>query len=539
MFIGFFMQFWWLGRIKRFLSKENREARYKKIYTLQAKKFAKTAVTLGGLIIKLGQFVSSRVDILPKEYTDILAELQDSVASFETKIVVNRIEQELSESIDVLFENFNYTPVAAASLGQVHKAILKNGETVAIKVMRPGIEDIVALDLSTLKMLIRFAQRFTKVEKFVDLDDVYQEFDEVITEELDYKKEAKNLETFRDQFAEFPGVSVPHVYEEFSTSKVLVMEFVEGVKINEIDQLEEKVNHKKLAKVLYLSYLKQLMEDGFFHADPHPGNLLVKNDGTLVYIDFGMVGMVSEQMKENIVKLALSIYLKDPGGILDALDDLGFLRKHTEKATLTKNVKVILSGFSDGEFNFKKIQNEEFLEELREFLYQQPFQIPSRTTFLGKAIMTVFSICNGLDPDFDLVALTKPYVEEMMGSQEASPTKEKVFDQVKNTFLNVIPAFRRAVHLIDQFESGEIRMAPPKSFEKNLADLQSYQTRRIVFAVFGTGLLISGSQIMNQHNGVGISFMIVGGLITLFQAARTGSGRRRGPRRHPFVHRNH
>jgi predicted unusual protein kinase regulating ubiquinone biosynthesis (AarF/ABC1/UbiB family) len=538
MFIGFFVQFWWLGKRKKFLSKERKEAKYKKVYTRQAKRFAATAVELGGLIIKLGQFVSSRVDILPKEYTDILSELQDSVAPVETKIVVKRIEQELSASVDVLFKNFDYTPVAAASLGQVHKAFLKNGEMLAIKVMRPGIEDIVALDLSTLKMLIRFAQRFTKVEKFVDLDDVYQEFDEVINEELDYKKEVKNLETFRDQFADFPGVSVPTVYKEFSTSKVLVMEFVEGVKINEIDRLEGKVNQKKLAKILYLSYLKQLMEDGFFHADPHPGNLLVKNDGTLVYIDFGMVGMVSDQMKENIVKLSLSIYLKDPGGIVAALDDLGFLRKQTDKAALTKNVKVILSSFSDGGFNIKKIQNEDFLDELREFLYQQPFQIPSQTTFLGKAIMMVFSICNGLDPDFDLVALTKPYVEEMMGSAEASPTKEKVFDQVKSTFLNVIPTFRKAVNLIDQFESGEIRMAPPKSFEKNLADMQIYQTRRIVFAVFGTGLLIAGSQIMNQHNGVGISFMIVGGLITLFQAVRTGSGRRRGPRRHPFVHKN-
>jgi predicted unusual protein kinase regulating ubiquinone biosynthesis (AarF/ABC1/UbiB family) len=536
MFFGFFLQFWWLGKIKKFLSKERKDNKYRKVYSSQARKFTGTAVELGGLIIKLGQFVSSRVDILPKEYTDILSELQDSVAPVEAKIAVKRIEEELSNPISVLFESFNYTPVAAASLGQVHKAVLKNGESVAVKVMRPGIEDIVTLDLSTFKVLIRLARRFTKVSKFVDLEDVYNEFKEVITEELDYKKEAANLETFQDHFKDFPGVMVPNVFWEFTTGKVLVMEFIEGVKINEIDKLEgTRVNKKKLASILYLSYLKQLMEDGFFHADPHPGNLLVKKDGTLAYIDFGMVGNVSNEMKDNMVKLSLAIYLKDPGGIVEALDDLGFIRKNTEKAALTKNIKTILSGFSKDGYNIRIIQNEDFLEELREFLYQQPFQIPSRTTFLGKAIITVFSICNGLDENFDLIALTKPYVEDIMSSKNANPTKEKVLDQVKNTFLNVIPTFRKAVHLIDQFESGEIRLSPPKSFEKRLEDAQTFQTRKIVLAIFGTGLLIAGSQMVDHNNIAGTLLMAFGGLITLSQAIRSGSRGRRTRRRHPFV----
>lgn len=536
MFFCFFLQFWWLGKIKKFLKREKRDGRYRKIYTSQAKKFTRTAVELGGLIIKLGQFVSSRVDILPKEYTDILSELQDSVAPVDVKTAVKRIEEELSSSISVLFENFNYTPVAAASLGQVYRAVLKNGENVAVKVMRPGIEDIIELDLSTFKVLIRFAQRFTNVSKFVELDDVYNEFKEVITEELDYKKEAKNSETFRDQFMDFPGVSVPKVHWKFTTSKVLVMEFIEGVKINEIDKLEgTKVNKRKLASVLYLSYLKQLMEDGFFHADPHPGNLLVKEDGTLTYIDFGMVGNVSDAMKENIVKLAFAIYLKDPGGIVEALDDLGFIRKNIEKTILIKNVKIILSGFSKDGFNIKNIQNEDFLEELREFLYQQPFQIPSRTAFLGKAILTVFSICNGLDEKFDLVALTKPYIEDVMAGRTENPAKEKVIDQVKNSLLNVIPSFRKAVDLIDQLESGEFRISLSKSFEKNLADLRIIQTRKLIFALFGTGVLIAGSQIFKENNLYGTILMSFGGIITLYQALRAGRGGKRSHRRHPFV----
>jgi predicted unusual protein kinase regulating ubiquinone biosynthesis (AarF/ABC1/UbiB family) len=368
----------------------------------------------------------------------------------------------------------------------------------------------------------------------VDLEEVYQEFEEVITEELDYKKEAINVEKFREQFAEFPGVTVPIVYRDFTTSRVLVMEFIEGVKINELEKLDEmKVNKKRLAAVLYMSYLKQILEDGFYHADPHPGNLLVKNDGTLAYIDFGMVGRVSANMKEDMVKLALSIYLKDAGGIAEAFDDLGFLRKETEKAILLKNIKALLTGFEKDGFSIKNIENGELLEELREFLYQQPFQIPSKTTFLGKAVITVFSICNGLDTKFDIVALTTPYVKELMEHENLDSAKETVIDQVKNTFLNVIPSIRKVTHLIDQFESGEVKLSLSKSFEKNLAEQQTYQTRRIVLAVFGTGLLIAGSNVVDRNYIMGLILMGAGAVTALLQTVRTTGMRRRPRMRHP------
>jgi predicted unusual protein kinase regulating ubiquinone biosynthesis (AarF/ABC1/UbiB family) len=539
MFIGFFLQFWWLAKRKRFIHKEKLEKKYRETYTSQAKKFTKTAVELGGLIIKLGQFVSSRVDILPKEYTDILSELQDSVAPVKSEIAIKRIEEELSGSITTIFGSFTKEPVAAASLGQVHKAVLKSGEQVAVKVMRPGIEATVKLDLKTLRVLIAFARKFTKVSKFVDLKDVYNEFEEVITEELDYMKEAKNIERFRDSFKEFPGVTVPDVHWDHTTKKVLVMEFIDGVKINEISKLDEqKINKSKLASILYLSYLKQLLEDGFFHADPHPGNLLVKQDGTIAYIDFGMVGYISDTMKENMIKLAMSIYLKDAGGMVEAFANLGFLRKKADKKVLTKNVKVILKGFSEDGFDLNKINNEGFLEELREFLYEQPFQLPSNTTFLGKAIMSVFSICNGLDKDFDIVSSTKPYVEDIMQSEEENSAKDTVIDQVKDTFMKFIPTSRKVFTLIDQLESGELRLDPSKSFEKRMMEQQAYQTRKIVLAVLGVGLLVSGAQLLDEPNYYGIVMMGVGVIITLFQARRSTSRRRFHKRRHPSLNKN-
>ncbi|AGK55351.1 ABC1 kinase family protein [Bacillus sp. 1NLA3E] len=537
MFFGFIAQFWWLGKTKRFMSKEKVDRKYHALYLSQAKRFTSEAIEMGGLIIKLGQFVSSRVDILPKEYTDTLSQLQDSVSPEDTDEIINRIEEERSSKIGDIFSHFEQTPLAAASLGQVHKATLPDGTWVAVKVMRPGIEDIVALDLATMRVLIAFARRFTKIGKTMDLKDVYEEFEEVITKELDYQKEAQHLERFRENFSEFPGVTVPKIYSDFCTKKLLVMEFIEGVKINEIQKLDEAgINKSNLAKILFLSYLKQLFEDGFFHADPHPGNILVKKDGTIAYIDFGMVGTVSDTMKENMFKLALGIYVKDFSGVVEALDGLGFLRKKANKTVLTKNIKVILENFSDGSFDFNKIDQGDFLEELRDFLYQQPFQIPSRTTFLGKAIITVFSLCKGLDEKFDFIAMAKPYVEDMMNSETSNVGKETIIDQVKESLLKVIPTSKKVFTLIDQVQSGELRVKPSVAFENKIINQQDMNNKKIIYAILGTGLLLSGTQLLDYSFRVGVSFMIVGSLITVIQLMRKSTTkRRRPPRGHGFM----
>ena len=530
MFFGFMFQFWWLGKTKRFMSPEKRDRKYKAVYLSQAKKFTSLALEMGGLIIKLGQFVSSRVDILPKEYTDTLSQLQDSVSHEKTEVVIERINEESSSSISDLFASFEETPVAAASLGQVHKATLLDGTIVAVKVMRPGIENIVALDLATLRVLIAFARRFTKIGKFVDLKDVYDEFDEVIIQELDYQKEANHLEKFRENFQGFPGVTVPKIYREYSTSKMLVMEFIEGVKINEITKLDEaEIDKSKLAKILYLSYLEQLLVDGFFHADPHPGNILIKPDGTIAYIDFGMVGSISNSMKENMFKLAMAVYLKDTSGLVEALDGLGFLRKQADKAALSKNAKMLLENFSGSGFDMKKLNNEDFLEEMRDFLYQQPFQIPARTNFLGKAIITVFSICMGLDSKFDFIKMAKPYVEDMMKSDTGNVGKDSVIDEVKDTLLKVIPASKKFFTVIDQLESGELRMRPSVAFENKIMVQQDNNNKKIIFAIFGTGLLLAGTQVLNDYFEVGVGLMLFGSIITLAQATRKSHTKRRRP----------
>lgn len=528
MFFRFMLQFWWLGKTKKFMSHEKKERKYHDLYLSQANQFTALALEMGGLIIKLGQFVSSRVDILPKEYTDTLSKLQDSVSPVETRAIIDRIEEEQSKSLDNVFSIFDQIPVAAASLGQVHKATLADGTKVAVKVMRPGIEEIVTLDLATLRVLIAFARRFTKVGKFVDLKDVYEEFEDVITLELDYEKEAQHIEKFRENFVGFPGVTVPEVYGDYSTSKMLVMEFIDGLKINEINALDDAgINKHKLAKILYLSYLQQLLEDGFFHADPHPGNILVKADGTIAYIDFGMVGNISNSMKENMFKLAMSVYLKDSNGVVDSLDGLGFLRAHADKGALGKNVKVLLENFTSNGFDMKQLNNDDFLEEMRDFLYQQPFQIPSRTTFLGKAIITVFSICMGLDSKFDLISLAKPYVEDMVKSEGSNIGKDSILDEVKDTVLKILPTSKKIFSAIDQLESGELRVRPSVAFENKIMAQQDANNKKLIFAIFGMGLVIAGTKVLDYSLDIGVGLMVLGSLITLVQAMRKTQTRRR------------
>jgi predicted unusual protein kinase regulating ubiquinone biosynthesis (AarF/ABC1/UbiB family) len=240
-------------------------------------------------------------------------------------------------------------------------------------------------------------------------------------------------------------------------------------------------------------------------------------------------------MRENMFQLAMSVYLKDAGGLVEAFNKLGFLRKHADKSALTKNVKVILENLTDEGFNFNNLDKEEFLLEMREFLYQMPFQIPSQTTFLGKAIITVFSICNGLDKNFDFVGIAKPFVKDMMDEDDSDDSfaRDTIIDQVKNVFLNVIPSTRKVLNVIDQLESGELRFKPSLTFENKMINQQARNTKRIINSIFGTGLLISGALILSEEQTIGISLMIFGSLTTLMQTRDKGERKRR---RSPHFH---
>ncbi|MDQ7094587.1 AarF/ABC1/UbiB kinase family protein [Desulfosporosinus sp. PR] len=494
LFLRFIVQLWWITKKKRFLSEEKYQKEAKALYRKQASAFAETAGELGGLLIKLGQFFSSRVDVLPEEYTSELAKLQDAVKPVGTPEIIQRIEEEYRCAIAEVYTNFSQEPVASASLGQVHTAEIKGHKKVAVKILRPGIEEIIQTDFNALRFMVTFAKRYPKIRAAVDLELIYREFVATTLDELDYIKEGRHADIFRANFSGNSKISVPEVYWEYTTQHVLTMEYVSGYKVNDYAALEKAgLDRSEIADTLISAYVQQLLNDAFFHADPHPGNLLVKEDGTLVFIDFGMVGRIEEDMREKLIAFIIALFQKDTDQMVAVFEKLGFLRPHAEKQTLAKGLKLLLANvFADPSLN--KVNSDEFLLELREFMYSQPFQIPAQTLFLGKSLLTVTGICGGLNPQLDLIKTLRPYAEELLLGQGAgNAPKRLIFDQAKKTFTEVISLPGKLNRFITGLELGEIKVYPAKSFELNLLQNQRAQTNQIVRAIFSSGFLISGA----------------------------------------------
>ncbi|WP_052087906.1 ABC1 kinase family protein [Paenibacillus wynnii] len=519
MIFKFAWNFWWLDKQKNFIPSRRLEAKTKAIYRKQATYFTKTAMDMGGLIIKLGQHVSAQVDILPKEIIDELSKLQDSVDSVDFSEIQQKVESELGRSISETFAEFSTTPIAAASLGQVHRATLRTGEDVAVKVMRPGVEDIIAIDWRSIQVAIRLLKRWTKISDFMDLDAVYDEFYDTVMDELDYQKEGRNSEEFQLQFIHRDDVVVPGIHWSYTTSKVLTMEFLEGVKINDFAQLDAwGVDRTKLAKSLIEIFVEQILLEGFFHADPHPGNVLVQPDGTIALIDFGMVGRIANDMKAQMVALVMAVYLKDAHGAIDALTRLRFLRRNVDLEVFSRNLTLLFEQINGDTFDLSFVTSGDNAEELRNFLYSQPFQLPANTTFLGKAIGTVYGLCTGLDPELDLIGTVKPYVEEVVRSDLRGSVFSNVVDEGKNILKGILPTTKKFISTVDKMDSGNLRVKLSSSFEKKLIETQNKNTQRIIATIIGAVSLLTAANMWNEVNHM-VSYVLgtLGLLIMLSQ----------------------
>ncbi|HEX3033047.1 MAG TPA: AarF/UbiB family protein, partial [Bacillota bacterium] len=365
-----------------------------------------------------------------------------------------------------------------------------------------------------------FAKRYPRISNSMDLDKVYAEFREVLSDELDYVKEAENAEWARECFLLDETVYVPKVYPHYSTSRVLTLEYVEGFKINDFQALDQAgINRAELAKHLVDCFLRQVLVEGFYHADPHPGNLLVSSEGVLILLDFGMVGRVDRQMKASMVDLAVALFKKDAGGVVEAFDALGFLRPHADRSTLHKSVHLMLASLFGETPDLGRLDFTELYLELRELVYSQPFQIPAETTFLGKALITIFGLCNGLDPRFDLMEAVSPFIKDMFVSEDTGGVAGQIFEQIKTTALELVAFPEKVNRFIEGVETGEVRFQPSRSFEQRMLEQQARQTNRIVRAVLASGLIISGAQLMEQYYLPGVALLVAGGAAALLLLA--------------------
>ncbi|HIK28659.1 MAG: AarF/ABC1/UbiB kinase family protein [Oscillatoriaceae bacterium SKW80] len=371
-----------------------------------------TLLHLGPTFIKIGQALSTRIDLLPLEYVQALSELQDKVPPFSAEVAIATIETELGKPLFTLFRDFDHQPIAAASLGQVHKARLHSGEEVVVKVQRPGLKQLFDVDVKAVHKILRFCQRYFPWTKKYDLEAIYQEFFKILYQEIDYLQEAQNAERFRQNFKDYPGIIVPKVYWQYTTHKVLTVEYLPGIKVDDRQTLIAcGINVKKLNQLGICCYLKQLLLDGFFQADPHPGNLAVSQDGSLIFYDFGMMGEVKALAKEQMVKNFFAILKKDTDEVVNTLIQMGLIEPVSDMTPVKRLIDFLLEKFTEKPIDFQAFV--EIKSELYMMFEQQPFRLPAQMTFVLKALTTLDGIARTLDPEYNLIACAQPFVKSL------------------------------------------------------------------------------------------------------------------------------
>jgi predicted unusual protein kinase regulating ubiquinone biosynthesis (AarF/ABC1/UbiB family) len=373
---------------------------------------------LGPTFIKTGQTIATRADLLPVEYIQELSKLQDEVPSFPAEQARAIVESELRARIDDIFASFDNVPVAAASLGQVHRAVLRTGQVVAVKIQRPDITEQIEFDIGVLRRIARRLERYPNLIRGVDWQGTLDEFHETIHEEMDYELETRNAEVFRKNFARWKEVYVPRIYEVFSTRRLIVMEFIDGLKVTDVDQLRAAgQDPHQVVKLLSRTYLKQLLEDGFYHADPHPGNLRVMADGRLAFFDFGMVGRLSMELQSKLISAFFHVVERDVHGLVDDMVRLGFIELTPEQEA---RFKPVIEALFDRYLSLRlgDVKFKELIFDLAHVIYEFPFRIPASFTYIVRAMMTLEGIGTQVDPTFNFFEVARPYAKRFMFRRE-------------------------------------------------------------------------------------------------------------------------
>lgn len=410
---------WWIyGSTARELKQEQ-----------QAVWLKDSLIKLGPTFIKIGQSLGTRADLLPLAFVKELGTLQDDVPAFDNAEAHARIEAELKRTLKEAFAEFDTEPIAAASLGQVYRARLHSGEEVAVKVQRPNLAATIYGDIRLLQKIAAYAARFPKLNENADWGGMLGEFKETIEEEMDYLAEGRNAERFRDNFATWQNIYVPKIYWSHTSKKVLTLEFIRGTKVIDTDVLSSKgLSAAEINRLLIKTYLKQLLEDGFFHADPHPGNLLVMDNGKLAFFDFGMVGRISPKLQSKMIDAFFHVVAKEPAGIAQDLIDLNFLKPGVDPNVVRPIVERLFEHYLN--LKFKEVNFKELTYELADVMYDYPFRLPANFTYIMRALMTLEGIGIRIDPEFNFFETAKPFAKEFTLRREGKQFRQLILDKL-------------------------------------------------------------------------------------------------------------
>jgi predicted unusual protein kinase regulating ubiquinone biosynthesis (AarF/ABC1/UbiB family) len=489
----------------RRLSSDTRPRRLRQM----AARFRQQAVQMGGVMIKVGQFLSARLDVLPREITEELAGLQDEVRPEPFDAIRQVIETELKAPVDASFDQFQAAPLASASIGQVHPARLRGGEnaaclSVVVKVQRPNIQQIVDTDLAALRVVSRWVQAYPPVSRRVNTPALLEEFSRSLYEETDYLHEGKNGETFAANFAGRPEVRVPRICWNTTTRRVLTQEEIRGIKITDYAAIEAAgIDRAEVANRLFDTYLKQIFEDRFFHADPHPGNLFIlpsESTGVgpawqLVFVDFGMTGVVTDNLFAGLREMIIAVGTRDVPRVVQAYQKMGILLPGADTELLEKAGERLFERFwgkSTTEIvNLGQQEAVEFAREFGNLLYELPFQIPENLILLGRCMGILSGICTGLNPDFNVWERVMPYASRLVSDdQQGASVWLQEFGRILQSAIS-LP--RRTEALLQRIEQGRLEVQTPDLKEHLSRIDQSVQ--RISKALVFAALLLAGVQL--------------------------------------------
>ncbi len=456
---------------------------------------------LGPTFIKLGQILSTRPDVIPKEYADEFCKLQDRVPSVPLPEVLAQLESELGYTAEELFAEFSPTPIAAASIAQVHRGRLPGGEDVVIKIRRPGIERVVETDLDILMGLAYLIEKHITTDEIYDPIGIVKEFRRTLHREMDFTREGHTIDRFSTNFTDDPTVHVPRVYWDYTGETVLTMELVEGIKITDFSRLIEAGHDlRAIARNGADAILKQVLIHGFFHGDPHPGNIFILNGNRVCFLDYGMVGRIDEDLKFQLVDLLVAILQRDAEKVIALLLYSGDLTDEVN----TKNLKRDLSEFIDDyyEIPLHEINAGRMLSEFVEILNRYRIKFPADLMLLAKALVTIEGIGRQLDPEFNMISHLKPFMETLLRDRltPGSISREMIRTvQSYGALAKNLP--RDLKEFINRVNRNKFKIdLEHRGLEKLITDLDK-SSNRLSFSLLIAALIVGSSLIMQTEKG--------------------------------------
>ena len=500
--LGFIFWEIFLARIGfRALTRRTRSKRLRKI----ASQFRDLAIRMGGVMIKVGQFLSSRLDVLPQEIIDELSDLQDEVPPENFSAIQRQAEADLCAPLTEKFEFFDETPLAAASLGQVHRARLcvtdEKGDycNVVVKIQRPFIDQLIEVDLTALRQVGLWLKKYPPISKRADIPALVQEFSDTIHEEVDYLAEGRNAEIFAENFKEITRVHVPRVVWSHTTRRVLTLEDVFAIKITDYAAITAAgIDRSEVASDLLDIYLKQIFEDGFFHADPHPGNLFItpipgktengKPAWRLTFVDFGMVGRVPENLRNGLREVLIGVGTRDATRLVRSYQTLDILLASADLKLIERATAQVFGMFWGKSMNeLRGMGHAEmfrFAGQFRELMYDLPFQLPQNLLMLGRTVAILSGMCTGLYNEFNLWDQLAPYATKLI-SQEAGSNWQSWLGEIENILKELISLPSQAGRVLNQVERGDLIIQVP-TISHQISFLERAINRLTGSIIFGT-----------------------------------------------------